>query len=93
MVVSLDVPVPLALWARGSAGFLRNDYPTESSSTGEERTDDVWLWTIGVGRQLGWRSWVRADYRRETRRSNVPGLDVTTDGFVLQVGIGQGAVR
>ena len=93
VVVSLDVPVPLALWARGSAGFLRNDYPTESSSTGEERTDDVWLWTIGVGRQLGWRSWVRADYRRETRRSNVPGLDVTTDGFVLQVGIGQGAVR
>lgn len=88
IVASLDVPVPFALWARGSFGFLRNDYPTVASATGEPRQDDVWMWTAGMGRQLGWRTWIRADYRRESRRSSLPGYDVTTDGFVVQLGIG-----
>jgi hypothetical protein len=88
VTASLDVPAPFALWARGSVGFLRNDYPTPDPMTGEPRRDDIWAWTAGMGRQLGWRTWIRADYRRETRRSNVPGYDVTTDGFVVQVGIG-----
>jgi hypothetical protein len=85
----LDVPLPLGLWAQGSAGFLRNSYPTISSSIGAARRDDVWAWTVGIGRQLGWRTWLRGDYRREERHSNVPGFDVTTDGFVIQVGIGR----
>jgi hypothetical protein len=41
-----------------------------------------------VGRQLGWRAWIRADYRRERRDSNIPGFDVTTDGYVVQLGLG-----
>jgi hypothetical protein len=88
VTASLDVPAPFDLWARGSVGFLRNDYPTAASSTGVPRRDDIWAWTAGMGRQLGWRTWIRADYRRETRRSSVPGYDVTTDGFVVQLGIG-----
>ena len=47
------------------------------------------MWSVGVGRQLGWRSWLRADYRREERRSNIPGFDVTNDGFLIQFGIGR----
>jgi hypothetical protein len=85
----LDVPLPLALWAQGSAGFLRNTYPTVSESIGTSRRDDIWLWTVGIGRQLGWRSWLRADYRREERSSNISGFDVTTDGFLIQFGIGR----
>jgi hypothetical protein len=43
---------------------------------------------VGAGREIGWRAWVRADYRRERRNSNLPGYDVTTDGFVVQLGVG-----
>jgi hypothetical protein len=85
----LDLPLPLGLFAQGTAGFLRNTYPTVSSTLGAPRRDDVWAWTVGVGRQLGWRTWLRADYRREERHSNVPGFDVTTDGFLIQFGIGR----
>jgi hypothetical protein len=85
----LDVPLPLGLFAQGSAGFLRNSYPTVSSTLGAARRDDIWSWTVGLGRQLGWRTWLRADYRREERHSNVPGFDVTTDGFLIQFGIGR----
>jgi hypothetical protein len=96
VTVSLDVPVPFGLWARGSGLFLRNSYPTVSTTEGVKRRDDLWAWTLGVGRELGWRTWVRADYRCESRHSNLPGFDVTTDGFVVQVGFGrfsQGAGR
>ncbi len=85
----LEVPLPFELWAQGSASFLRNSYPTVSASIGAPRRDDIWAWTVGVGRQLGWRTWLRADYRREERHSNIPGYDVTNDGFVIQFGIGR----
>jgi len=89
IVASLDVPLPLALWARGSVGFLRNTYPTVDASIGAPRRDDIWAWSVGVGRQLGWRSWIRADYRREERNSNNPAFDLTSDGFLIQFGIGR----
>ncbi len=44
---------------------------------------------MGVGRQIGVKAWIRADYRREQRSSNVPGFDVTNDGFLIQLGIGR----
>jgi hypothetical protein len=86
---TLEVPLPFELWGQGSAGFLRNNYPTVDPSIGVPRRDDIWAWTVGIGRQLGWRSWLRADYRREERNSNIPGLDVTNDGFLIQFGIGR----
>jgi hypothetical protein len=86
---SLDVPIPLGLWARGSVGYLWNRYPNVVPVIGEPRRDDIWAWMVGLGRQLGWRSWIRADYRREQRDSNVAGYDVTNDGFLIQFGIGR----
>ena len=88
LVAAVAVPAPYEFWARASVGFLRNNYPNDAPSLAVPRRDDVFGWTVGLGRQLGWRSWVRADYRRERRNSNLPGLDVTTDGFVVQLGVG-----
>jgi len=86
--LSLTVPTPFETWTRGSVSWLRNDYPNDAAAVGEPRRDRVLGWTVGVGRAISWRAWVRADYRREKRDSNVPGYDVTTSGFVVQAGIG-----
>jgi hypothetical protein len=88
ITASLAAPVPLGLWARGTVGFLRNNYPNDAAAIEVPRRDDILAWTVGVGRQIGWRTWLRADYRRERRLSNLPGYDVTTDGFLIQLGIG-----
>jgi len=85
---ALSVPAPFEVWGRASVTWLRNDYPNDAPGLGAPRRDDILAWTVGLGRQLGWRSWVRADYRRERRDSNLPGLDLTTDGFILQLGAG-----
>ncbi|HSD27562.1 MAG TPA: outer membrane beta-barrel protein, partial [Vicinamibacteria bacterium] len=88
VVASVSVPAPFEVWVRGSVGFYRNGYPNDAPDLSEPRRDDIYGWTVGLGRQLGWRAWVRADYRRERRSSNLPGYDVTTDGFVVQLGVG-----
>ena len=88
IAASLTTPGPFATWLRGSVGFLRNNYPNDAPGLLEPRRDDIWGWTVGIGRNLGWRAWLRADYRREVRDSNVDAFDVTTDGFVIQLGLG-----
>ena len=88
LIASLTAPAPFETWARGALGWLRNDYPNDTAAIGMPRQDDIFGWSLGIGRNLGWRAWARADYRRERRDSNLPGYDVTTDGFVIQVGLG-----
>jgi hypothetical protein len=88
IVASVSFPAPFEVWGRASAGFYHNGYPNDAPGLGEPRSDDIFGWSIGVGRQIGWRAWVRADYRRERRNSNLPGYDVTTSGFVVQMGVG-----
>ena len=88
VVGSLTAPGPFETWLRGGVGFLRNDYPNDAPGLSEPRRDDVFGWSLGLGRSLGWRAWVRADYRWERRDSNLPGFDLTTDGFVIQMGVG-----
>jgi hypothetical protein len=88
LVASVSVPAPFEMWARGTVGLYRNGYPNDAPDLGTPRRDDIVGWTVGLGRQLGWRAWARADYRRERRNSNLPGYDVTTEGFVVQLGVG-----
>jgi hypothetical protein len=88
VVASLSLPGPFETWIRGSAGWLRNGYPNDAAEIGAPRRDDLLGFSVGVGREIGWRTWVRADYRRERRDSNLPGFDVTTEGFVVQLGVG-----
>jgi hypothetical protein len=85
---ALTVPAPLGLLARGSVTWFRNQYPNDAPGLSTPRRDDILAWAVGVGRQIGWRAWVRADYRRERRDSSLPGFDLTTDGFTVQLGIG-----
>jgi len=85
---AVTTPVPLGLTARGSLGYLWNDYRVVTNVIGEPRHDTILSWAVGLGRNLGVHSYVRADYRRDVRHSNLDAYDVTTDGFVIQFGIG-----
>ncbi len=85
---AITTPIPLGLTARAAAGYQWNTYRVTVASIGEPREDTIFGWALGLGRNLGPRTYVRADYRRDRRRSNIPGFDVTTDGFIVQFGIG-----
>ena len=85
--LALNVPAPFQTTARGSLSWLQNDYPNPAASLGVPRRDRIFGWSAGLGRQFGARGWLRVDYRRERRDSNLPGFDVTTDGFSFQAGI------
>jgi hypothetical protein len=85
---AVSTPVPFGFTARGALGYQWNTYKVPEVSIGVPREDTIFGWTLGLGRNLGPRSYIRADYRRDRRRSNVPGFDVTTDGFLVQFGVG-----
>ena len=92
--LALNVPTPLQTTLRASLNLWQNDYPNEAAALGLPRRDRILSWSVGVGRRLAARSWLRVDYRRERRDSNLPGFDVTTDGFSVQLGVSAtGAAR
>ena len=84
----LTAPLPFESWGRVTGGFLRNDYPNPASAIAAPRRDDLYTWGLGVGRALGRRGSVSADYRRERRDSNLPGYSLTTSGFIVQLAYG-----
>jgi hypothetical protein len=86
--VELDVPGPLSLVLRLAAGYHWNDYRTPAADTGSPRRDTMWDGAVGLARSLSRRAWVRADYRRERRNSELDMFDVTTNALTVQVGIG-----
>ena len=85
---AVTVPLPWELSARGSVNVLWNRYRVETAGIAEPRADDIFGWTVGGGRAFGNRVFVRADYRRERRTSNIPGFDVVNHSFIAQLGIG-----
>jgi hypothetical protein len=86
---AVNTPIPLGLTARAAVGYQWNTYEVPEAAIGEPREDTILGLAVGLGRTLGPRAYVRADYRRDRRRSNLPGFDVTTNGFIVQLGIGQ----
>jgi hypothetical protein len=84
----LDLPGPLSLVLRLAAGYHWNDYRTPAADTGSPRRDTLWDGAVGLARSLSRRAWVRADYRRERRNSEIDAFDVTTDALTIQVGVG-----
>jgi hypothetical protein len=85
----LTLPLPLYFSLRGGVGYHRNAYRTIVPELGEPRQDDIFAWSVGVGRGVTRWAFLRADYRRERRRSNLDAFDVDTDGFIIQLGIGR----
>lgn len=73
---------------RGSVLGTWNRYSLPASAIGEPRADDIFGWSVGLSRAFGRRAFLRADYRRDHRDSNLPGYDLDTDGFVVQLGFG-----
>jgi hypothetical protein len=88
VALGLNFPLPFEVTGRGAVSLFRNDYPNDASKIDAPRRDQSFGWTLGLGRRIGQRAFLRADYRRDRRTSNVPGLDVTTYGFILQLGVG-----
>jgi hypothetical protein len=83
-----DLGLPLSLMVHGGIGWQRNAYRVLAAESSMPRVDDLLGWSAGVGRALTRWSFVRADYRRDRRHSNLPAFH--TDGHVLIVQIGLG---
>jgi hypothetical protein len=85
----LTLPLPLYFTLRGGVGYHRNAYRTIVPELGEPRQDDIFAWSVGLGRGVTRWAFLRADYRWERRDSNLDAYDVDTDGFLVQFGIGR----
>jgi hypothetical protein len=86
--LQLTAPLPLGIAASAGAGYHWNEYKTTASALGAAREDRIFGWSVGLGRPVTRHAYVRADYRRERRNSNVDELDITTDALVVQLGVG-----
>jgi len=84
----LTVALPWELSLRSEVGWAWNRYRLVASAIGAPRADDLFGWSVGASRSLGRRAFLRADYRRDRRDSNVPGYDLVSHGFIAQLGIG-----
>jgi len=83
-----DLRVALGLMFHGAAGWQRNAYRVPAAGTSLARRDDLVGWSAGLGRTLTAWSYVRADYRHDRRRSNLPLYNSTGHVFTVQVGLG-----
>ena len=84
----LSFGLPWSFSANTGVGYQENTYRTEASEIGVPREDSIFGWTLGLSRPVGSFAYLRADYRRDRRRSNIPGFNITTDGFIVQMGVG-----
>lgn len=84
----VTLPLPLSFALKGGAGYYWNRYRTRASGLGEPREDGIFGWSIGLGRPVSRWAFLRADYRRERRDSNLDAFDNTTRALIVQLGIG-----
>jgi len=84
----LTAPLPLELSLHTSLGWHRNQYRTAAAGRDDPRRDTLRDWSLSLGRAVTHRAFVRADYGRQRRRSNLTQFDTTTDRLIVQVGIG-----
>jgi hypothetical protein len=84
----LGLQLPLSFSARGGAGYHWNDYKTVAAGLGAPRKDRIFGWSAGLGRPITRWAFVRADYRRDRRDSNLDVFDITTEALTVQLGIG-----
>jgi hypothetical protein len=86
---SLLVPLRLSLAFLTSAGIQRNSYRLGSAAAGEPRRDRMFGWAAGLGRPLTRFAFLRVDYRRDRRSSNIDPFNVTNWSLTTEFGIGR----
>jgi hypothetical protein len=84
---TLDLRLPREFTARGGLGYRRNTYLDSSAFIGRPRRDNIFSWTIGLARPVTNWSYIRVDYTREERDSNIDGLDSWSRTLLLQLGL------
>jgi hypothetical protein len=80
--------LPWSLAAEAGAGYHRNDYRTIASSIGAPRRDAIRGWTLGLARPASRHAFVRVDYRRDRRESNVDAFDSHSNALTVQLSVG-----
>lgn len=80
------LPVGMALDLGG--GWHRNDYRIRASGLDGPRRDDLWGWSVGVGRGLTRHAALRVDYRHERRDSNLAAFDSHARALTAQLALG-----
>lgn len=83
-----DLGLPLSLVFHGAVGWQRNGYRVVATGLDVPRMDDILSWSAGIGRALTRWSFLRVDYRRDRRYSNLAAYE--TDGHILMVQFGFG---
>lgn len=86
--VLLRAGLPLSLALQAGAGYHRNDYRTVASSIGAPRRDDIRGFTLGLGRPVTRHAYVRADYRRDRRNSNIDVFDSHSNVLTVELAVG-----
>ena len=84
----LTLALPWEMSLRSEVGWTWNRYQLPARAIGVPRADDLFGWSLGASRSFGRRVFLRADYRRDRRRSNVPGFELVSHGFIAQLGVG-----
>ena len=84
----LTSPGPFNVSLRGGLAWQWNQYDVVESTLGEPRSDKLWGWTVGLGRPLSRWAYLRVDYRKDHRDSNLNEFDTDTYSLIAQVGVG-----
>jgi hypothetical protein len=83
-----DLGLPLSLVFHGGVAWQRNAYRVAATGLGVPRRDDLIGWSAGIGRSLTRWAFVRTDYRRDRRTSNLAALESTGHVFMVELGVG-----
>jgi hypothetical protein len=86
--VETDLGLPLSFVFHGALGGQVNSYRVPAAGLDVPRRDEIWAWSVGLGRALTRWAFLRADYRRERRNSNLPAFQTQAHLFMVQLGLG-----
>jgi hypothetical protein len=88
VAAQLRLPLPFSFALAAGAGYHWNDYRTLASELGVPRKDRLSGWSLGLGRPINRWSFVRADYRKDRRTSNLAGFSNEGRAIIVQLGLG-----
>ena len=85
----LVLPVPFQVSFRGGAGYHLNEYRVPLSALGSvPREDRITMWSLGLSRPIRRWGYIRADYQRQRRNSNVDAFDHNLRALIVRIGLG-----